>query len=241
VEKQRMPVPEDAEFAALDISSHMNCALQDIFKQQYLSPRPEKGSTIEIGYDGFDLWTMPLTGIETKQIEMRLEKTGEVITEKKIPIRIAEGGKNVVFTSLWDNFPTKVEIPVNDSARSVALAVSGSTNPMQCGIENAEFVFTYEDGETETLPLINPHNYIQLCAYQPDATQSFWPDRADVFSKWDAGLLKHFTPEVVSLGKNLRTLVITWPLKEGKKLMSVSLEALSPDVVVGLMAITLMK
>jgi len=241
VKKQRMPLPENPVFKPVDMKSSMNSDIRNIFKQRYLTPRPTKGATLEMSYDGYSIWIFG--AFPQPMPEFVFDKTGTVYSGKNIPLVIEDGETNAVMTTLWDNFPDAIEVPVNEKARMIALAVSGSTNPMQCGIENAKFVFTYEDGEEETLPLINPHNYIQLCAYAgryANGNPEFHC-RKDVFNPYDECLLKNFTPEVLYLGENFRTLVITWPLKEGKLLRTIRLEAMSPEVVVGLLAATLVK
>lgn len=66
-------------------------------------------------------------------------------------------------------------------------------------------------------------------------------ERRDVFNPYDEDLLADFTPEVLWLGEKLRTLVIRWPLRAGVVLESVTIETTSPDVVAGVMAITVGK
>ena len=237
VEKQRAPIPEKAEMLPLDIRASLNADVRAIFRQKYLSPRPHAGTPAEIGFDGFTLWTFPFWGIAPP--ELSLEKTGLVQSPSGVPVRIEPGDANIAFVSLWDNYPTRVTLPVRGRARMAALAVAGSTNPMQCGIENARVTFRYGDGSEEVLPLVNPQNYIQLCPYPPRAATAGFPERADVFNPWDEPLLKDFTPEVLPLGENLRALLIRWPLKGGAELTSIGLEAMSPDVVAGILAVTL--
>ena len=121
-----------------------------------------------------------------------------------------------------------------------AVLIAGSTNPMQCGIENGRLTFLYEDGTCENLPLVNPDNYIMLCPYHPRATStSSEISRSDVFNPIDGALMKHFTPEIIELGSNLRALSIRWPLPADRKLRGVRLTACSNDVVIGLMGVTL--
>ena len=121
------------------------------------------------------------------------------------------------------------------------VAVTGSTNPMQCGNENAQLTFVYADDTFEELPLVNPQNYISLCAYPRRATATHYAtNRSDVFNPIDECLLRDFTPEVVPLGEKVRTLLIRWPLKKAA-LKEIRLEALSIEVVTGIMAVTLVK
>lgn len=237
--KQRRPIPENPIFESIDITGSMNADVCDIFKQKYDSLRSDRGCHAEIGYDGFSLWTFHFWGI--KPPELKIDKHGTVVSGSGIPVYLPEGKKNVVFTSLWDNFPDSVEIPVKKNGRMICLAVAGSTNPNLCGIENAVITFRYENGETEKLPLVNPKNYIQLCPYSMRTSESDGPDRSDVFNPIDADLIKDFTPEILPLGEKLRALLIRWPLKNDEKLDCVKLEAVSPDIVVGIIAATIIK
>jgi hypothetical protein len=239
IRKQRMPIPANANFETVDFMSCMNADVREIFKQQYLSPRPERGCHAEIGYDGYLLWTFPFWDIRPH--EMKIDRHGILQSDSGVPLCIRDGDRNVVFTSLWDNYPDRITIPVNREGRMAFLAVSGSTNPNLCGIENARLTFCYADGTEEVLPLVNPRNYIQLTPYPARAPTKGYEERRDVFNSYDEDLLKDFTPEVLWLSENLRTLVIRWPLKVGTMLESVTVETTSPDVVAGIMAITIAK
>ena len=237
IQKQRAPIPAHAEFETIDLSACLNADVRDIFKQRYQSPRAERGCHAEIGYDGYSLWTFPFWGITPHALE--IDRTGILQSEGGIPLAIAQGNRNVVFTSLWDNYPDRADIPVNRAGKMAFVAVSGSTNPNLCGIENARLIFRYEDGGEEILPLVNPRNYIQLTPYPERAPSKGYEERCDVFNSYDEDLLVDFTPEVLWLGDKLRTLVIRWPLRVGVSLASVTIETTSPDVVAGVMAITI--
>ena len=239
IQKQRTPIPENATFVPIDISKALNANVEGIFREKYLTPRYNQGTSLQIAYDGFNLWTFSFWGTEAPPVT--LEKKGIVTSEAGIPFAVCEGEKNIAFTSIWDNFPTSVTIPVNDEADMAIVAVTGSTNPMQCGIENAQLTFVYADDTFEELPLVNPQNYISLCAYPRRATATHYAtNRSDVFNPIDECLLRDFTPEVVPLGENVRTLLIRWPLKKAA-LKEIRLETLSIEVVTGIMAVTLVK
>ena len=237
--RQREPIPKNPVFESVDLTGSMNADVCEIFKQKYVSLRSDTGCHAEIGYDGFSLWTFNFWGI--KPPELKIDRYGTVKSDSGIPVYISDGKKNVVFASLWDNYPDSVEIPVEKAGRMICLAVAGSTNPNLCGIENAVITFRYENGETEKLPLVNPKNYIQLCPYPMRASESGGPDRSDVFNPVDAELMNDFTPEILPLGDKLRALLIKWPMKKDMKLDSVKLEAVSPDIVVGIIAATVVK
>lgn len=236
--RQCAKIPQGAEFEKVDIAEIYNADVTQIFKNKYMSPRPKKGCYVQIGLDGFSYWTFPKWGV--KPPEMKLEKCGVVKSTEGIPFAVSSKGTNIAFASLWDNYPNSVEAFVGKPAKMAAVLIAGSTSPMQCGIENARLTFCYEDGETEELPLVNPENYISLCAYPERAAAGYQNvKRNDVFNEVDISLMKNFTPEILELGKNIRALSVRWPLMEGKVLKSVRLTACSQDIVVGLMGITL--
>ncbi|MBR4895598.1 MAG: hypothetical protein IKZ41_04150, partial [Clostridia bacterium] len=237
--RQREPVPENARFETVDLSPYCNADVTEIFHQDYRTPRPARGCHAEIGYDGYSLWTFPFWGIQP--LAMKIEKTGLLTSLAGVPVRIEAGERNIVFTSLWDNYPDSIQIPVNRAGRMAFVVVAGSTNPNLCGIENARLIFRYADGTEEILPLVNPRNYIQLSPYTERAPTKGYEVRRDVFNPYDEELLENFTPEVLPLGENLRALILRWPLREGIVLASVTIETTCPDVVAGVMGITVAR
>lgn len=137
--------------------------------------------------------------------------------------------KDIAFTSLWDNWPHKVEVPVNKSGDSAWLLVAGSTNPMQVRIANAVLRFHYADGVTEELELVNPMNFWSLSTFQ-------W---ADYDYKVEGFSLPKVPPSQVQLGSNCRAMVYGWKLRPGVELKSVTLESLSEEVIIGLMGLSI--
>ncbi|MBQ3628182.1 MAG: DUF4450 domain-containing protein, partial [Bacteroidaceae bacterium] len=127
------------------------------------------------------------------------------------------------------------------------LLMAGSTNPMQSHIENAHVVVTYTDATSDTLHLVPPYNW---CPIEQDyfvdgmAFKTLEPrpyrlclGTGDVSR--NLGKLYHIK-EVY--GRELpggAAQMLKMPLNAKKKLKSLTLESLSNDVVVGLMAITL--
>ena len=139
------------------------------------------------------------------------------------------GAKDIAFTSLWDNWPKKVEVPVNQKGDSVWLLVAGSTNPMQVGIANGVLRFHYADGVTEELELVNPKNFWALAPFST-IDYNYASDR---FS------LPQEPPSQVQLGGNCRAMVYGWKLRPGVELKNVTLESLSQEVVIGLMGLSI--
>ena len=139
------------------------------------------------------------------------------------------GARDTAFTSLWDNWPRKVIVPVNRKGDSVWLLVAGSTNPMQVRIANAVLRFDYANGVKEELELVNPMNFWSLCHFQ---------GRDFDYSR-DAFCLPKEPPSQAVLGSNCRAMVYGWKLRPGVALKSVTLESLSQEVVIGLMGVSI--
>jgi hypothetical protein len=139
--------------------------------------------------------------------------------------------RNIAFASLWDNWPRLISVPVNAAAESVWLLVCGSTNPMQGRIANAALRFRYSDGQEEKLELVPPFNFWTLCPF----------GGVDYDYARDAFCLPKTPPPQVQLGKNCRAMVYSWKLRAGVALKEVALEALSQDVVIGLMGVSLVN
>ncbi len=138
--------------------------------------------------------------------------------------------KNIAFTSLWDNWPKSMTVPVNAKGDSIWLLVSGSTTPMQSKIANAVIRFKYADGLEETLDLTPPENFWSLCGF----------GRVDYNYQRDGFSLPKVPPALVQLGTNCRAMVYGWKLRPGVELKDVSLETLSLDAVIGLMGVSVL-
>ena len=170
-----------------------------------------------------------------------------------IPFRTPKTGQNIVYTSLWDNYPDSMTIPLKGRASMAHLLMAGSTNHMQSRIDNGLVIVAYADGSTDTLALRNPDNWCPL-------EQDYYVDGKAFCTSEPRPLrvcLGRATADgrpVVSrdLGRELSiqgvygreipggaAQILTMPLNAKKKLRSLTLRTLSNDVVIGLMAVTL--
>ncbi len=226
---------EGATWQCLDLGPCFNGDVRGIFKQQYLSPRP-KTVSVRLGVDGYSAWTFPHWGdqppaIDFSSLSKLADSMGRIMTPQKVPFRPFPEQKNTAFTSLWDNWPRSVRVPVGKRAETVWLLVCGSTNPMQTRIANAEVRFKYADGRVEKLELVPPLNFWSLCPF----------GGIDYSYEIDGFCLPKQPPPTVQLGNNCRAMVLSWKLRPAVKLEDVTLEALSQDVVIGLMGVSLMN
>ena len=147
--------------------------------------------------------------------------------------------RNIAFVSLWDNYPDSLVFDMSGrKGESICFLVCGSTNMMQCNIENAEIQINYEDGVSEVLPLIPPRNYWNLCPIDSHATAPGQFSRSYYTSEIDRFCMPEVFPRNIALGTNCRAMILPRRLREGKKLDNITLKCLSQEVVVGLMGIS---
>jgi hypothetical protein len=221
--------PAGAHWQFVDMAGQFNGGVREIFKQKYSSLRPATCS-MRIGDDGWSAWTFHWWGIPVPEI--KLNKIGEPLTTPQgAQFAKISAEKNIAFTSLWDNWPKSMTVPVNAAGDAVWLLVCGSTTPMQGKIANAVLRFHYADGKEETMDLTPPDNFWSLCGF----------GRVDYNYQRDGFSLPKTPPPQVQLGENCRAMVYGWKLRPGVKLASVSFETLSQDVVIGLMGVSVMN
>jgi hypothetical protein len=227
--------PPDGRWTCLDLAPHYNGDIKTIFQQQYLSPRPQTCS-VRLGVDGYSAWTFPywkepVPAINLDYLDQLSDGRGRIVTPQHVPFRGFAADRNVAFTSLWDNWPSSVTVPVNQAAECAWVLLCGSTFPMQTRIANAEVRFRYADGIEERLELVPPLNFWSLCPWGGE----------DYSYELDAFCLPKQPPPAVQLGHNCRAMVLSWKLRSGVDLKELTLETLSQDVVIGLMGVSLMN
>ena len=235
VAKQVQDIPANAHWDCVDLQTLFNGDIRTIYKQKYLSPRPNTCS-LRIAEDGYSTWQMMLEKnnhppeINLDNVPQFLAPDQRLVTAQGVPFHWSGGDTNIAFTSQWDNWPRKVTATVNRSGDAIWFLVCGSSNPMQVQIANAELRMKYADGVVEKLELVPPFNFWSLCPL----------NGFDYNYERDAFCLPKTRPPTVQLGKNCRAMLLNWRLRPGVKLESVTLETLSQEVVIGLMGLTVM-
>lgn len=229
----------------IDLSSFFNADVRNIYKQKYLSPRPNTVS-VRIGTDGYSPWTFPHWRSTAPEILFdnvnSMLKDTILNTPQGVPFDWNIGGENnISFVSLWDNYPNEIEFPIDKKGKAVCFLICGSTNMMQCDISNAELNILYEDGYTDVIELIPPVNYWNLCPIQPKPAAAGQISRAYYDSEIDRFSMPEIFPKTVSLGKNCTAMVLPRKLRDGVKINKIIFKCKSQEVVVGLMGISISK
>jgi hypothetical protein len=177
-----IPPVEDRKggFHPISIDSYFNAKVDDIFKNQYLSPRPQT-TTLQIPTQGIGDWCHPAQTADINDSIFRSFIVGDNLLVASIPFRTPKTGPNIIYTSLWDNYPDSIVIktPPNlpclgeglasppkqgevEGVSSAYLLMAGSTNHMQSRIDNGLVIATYADNTTDTLTLRNPDNWCPI-------------------------------------------------------------------------------
>ncbi|HEX2631005.1 MAG TPA: DUF4450 domain-containing protein [Chitinophagaceae bacterium] len=233
----------------IDLSSYFNDKVTNIFKHQYLSPRPAS-PTLQLPTQGIGNWCYPLATANIDDRGLR-KAAGENNEIRNIKIPFATPGdsllNNIVFTSKWDNFPDSVTIPVNKKATILHLLMTGTTNPMQSHVVNGMIVAKYTDQTSDTLLLKNPGNwypieqdyYIDGFAFPGDPGRKPWRlylKEGKFGNTTSYTSIKGFSNMAIDGGA--ATVLQMYPNRD-KTISSLNVHAVANDVVIGLMAVTI--
>ena len=152
-----------ASVQTVDLSSRYNSSVADIFNNQYLSPRSPY-TTLQIPTQGIGEWCHPkhTAQIDDSGLRAMIDDNGILKTALDVDFKSSKEGNNIIYTSLWDNYPTKVNIPLSGTGSNIYLLMAGSTNHMQYGMENGVIRVYYTDGTCDTLSLVNPTTWVPI-------------------------------------------------------------------------------
>ncbi|OAM88717.1 DUF4450 domain-containing protein [Termitidicoccus mucosus] len=244
-----VPPAEGATFSPVNLDAHFNDRVTQIFKNEYRSPRSPHVS-LAIPKQGIGAWAGHVNAtadIDDSGLRAAARTGGGRVTLPNGVFFATPGepeAPNILFTSLWDNYPGEAAVRLEGRARHAYFLMAGSTNWMQSRIDNGEVIVTYADGTNTRLALRNP--------------DTWWPIEQDLF--YDDYQFRCDTPPPARLNLktgefraldadefkgNGRTIpggaatVLHLPLDPKKELRSLTLRTLSNEVVIGLMAVTL--
>ncbi|MFD2888679.1 DUF4450 domain-containing protein [Chitinophaga cymbidii] len=229
-----------------------NDKVTNIFKQAYLSPRPVM-PTLQLPVQGIGNWCYPLTmaSIDDSGLRTAAGARNEIRTASGIPFSTPSDTlqKNILFTSQWDNYPELATIALSGKATYLCLLMAGTTNPMQSRMTNGFVIVAYTDGSRDSMRLKNPQNWWPIeqdyftdgHAFTTDAPH---PERLYLkegrFAKGldKYAVIKGFSSRGIDGGA---ATVLHMPLQADKTLRSLTVQAYTNDVVIGLMAATLLR
>ncbi len=227
------------------IIKQYNANTTDIFKNKYLSPRSPY-TTLSIPENGVGQWCNPNVNPTINDSVFRSFIKNGVFYAGDIPFRSPYIGKNIIYTSLWDNYPDSVSIPLKGKASAAYLLMAGSTNPMQSRIANGVITIKYTDGSSDSMQLINPDNWCPIEQdYYVDGKAFYTSEPRTYRVSLATGTVSRNLSDSLGIKGANRIIpggaaeVIKMDINPNKKLKSMCVRTLSNDVVIGLMAITL--
>ena len=252
--------PEECREVNMDKAFNAN--VSDIFKNQYLSPRSPY-TTLCVPTQGIGDWCSTKKTANIDDTKFRSLIRDGVFMAKidgNLPFRSPKEGKNIAYTSLWDNYPDSISVALKGKASHVYLLLAGSTNPMQYAIENAVVRVEYADGTSDELMLTPPVNW---CPIEQDFLENATAFPQPQLRPYRIGLAsgkvsRHLFRDLhLEVNRNMAdvpgfkkavaeidggaAILLDMPLDGKKKLRRLTLRTLSNEVVVGLMGITLQK
>ncbi len=242
----------NTKWETIDLSLFFNDKVTNIFKNQYLTPRSPY-PTLQLPTQGIGNWCYANVNpiIDDSGLRHLAGDKNQIVLPQGIPFRTSgdKDQKNIIFTSLWDNYPDEIVIPVSGKASHAYFLMAGSTNPMQSQFSNGKIIMEYTDGSMEKLDLRNP--------------ESWWPIEQDYINDGYAFSLKAPKPIRVHLKTGLVTrdfdnyvtikgftnraidggaaTVFDLPLNPNNELKQLKLNTTANEVVIGLMSVTLVR
>jgi hypothetical protein len=214
-----IPVQPTVEFEPVDISSHFNCDLTGIHRQEYRNPRPE-GYSIGMKLNGRYGWDWNHGGHNAVIVDdQKLRECGGLFRiPSGVPFSTPADGPNVACVSLWDNYPDEISFVLSGNGNELAIFLIGITNPMQSRIENARLVLEYEDGAPKIVSLVPPVNFDDWlnAACQEE-------NEAVYFSDFNHGM------------------IVRLPLEPSQRLARLLVRASAYEVVVGVLGVSVRR
>lgn len=206
-------------FIPLAIAPYFNSSVETLHSLEYHSPRPSEYS-IGMRLNGRYAWDWNQAGHNSVRIDAsRLRNAGGTfVTGQGLKFFTPEKENNIACVSIWDNFPTGMQIPLEGKAREIAVLFIGVTNPMQSRVVNAIIRVHYESGETEKTELINPDNF-------DDWLNSALQTRNETvyFSDYNHAIVQRIS------------------VNPQKKLIFLELEAYANEVVLGVLGVSVLR
>lgn len=244
---------ENPKYETVQFEKYMNASVSQIFKNEYLTPRSPY-TTLQVPKQGIGEWCHPSLTANIEDSGLRKAvRNGELSTPLGVPFHTTGDDKanNIAFTTLWDNYPAQIDIPLTGKASHAYLMMAGSTNHMQCHVVNATITISYKDGSKSVLNLIPPETWAPI-------EQDFYLDGSAFVSQRSRPYRVAFKTGVVNrdmekemrissnevYGRNIdggAGIILDLPLDANKELDSLEMKTLANEVVIGLMGVTLLR
>ncbi|UAY53794.1 DUF4450 domain-containing protein [Arachidicoccus terrestris] len=239
------------KYVQVNMDQVLNAKVTDIFTNKYLTPRSPY-TTLQTPTQGVGDWCQPKLTYQIDDAGIRSKVQDHTfMTPMGIPFRLAARGNNIAFVTLWDNYPDSITVPLSGKAEMAVLLMTGTTNPMQYGIVNGLVRVHYKDGSTADLDLKNPDTWCPIqevffrdsMAFHVKTPRPYRVSfKKGIVSK-DMGAAMGISPKNVGNReiKGGAGIILNIPLDKNKELSAIEWKAVANEVIVGMMAVTLVK
>lgn len=243
--------PEKGEYVQVDIDTVLNASVTDIFKNRYMSPRSPY-TTMETPVQGVGEWCHPLLTYNIDDAGFRAAIKNETFeTPFGVPFRTPSSGNNIAFTTLWDNYPDSISCALSGKAQYAFLLMAGTTNAMQYDVTNGTVSIYYTDGTKSDLVLQNPETWCPIeqdfytdgLAFKINAPRPYRVAFKTGIVTRDMETAMKINPLEV-YGREIKGgagVILGIPLDNKKELRSIRWKAVANEVIIGVMAVTLLK
>jgi hypothetical protein len=210
----------------VDLSKWFNQRLVDLHSNRY-SPRIDafpwarKDGLRTLQANGRAWWETHGKAPIRPDTSLVTAAKGRFAVDGRIPFALVTEGKDAVFTSLYEQFPDRIEIPVNQRGRKVAVLAVASIPISQSRMDNGRIRVKLDDGTHRDVILRDPEN----------------------IDDWiGSGLAKPYTlgGHPVALGKNTHGHLYEIDLGGDKTIQSIELETFTNETMIGILGITVM-
>ncbi|MFP9112710.1 DUF4450 domain-containing protein [Flavobacterium sp. RHBU_3] len=239
------------EYVPVNIDSALNASVTDIFKNRYLTPRSPY-TTMQTPVQGVGEWCHPKLTYKIDDTGLRNAIKNEVLeTPFGVPFRMPKGKNNIAFTTLWDNYPDSLSVPLSGKAQHAYLLMAGTTNPMQYGVTNGLITITYTNGTKTVLELTNPDTWCPIeqdfhtdgLAFKLNAPRPYRVAFKTGIISRDMETAAGIKPtdvyaRTIDGGAGI---ILDIPMDKHRELKSIQWKAVANEVIIGLMAVTLVK
>lgn len=241
------------KYEMVNMDARMNASVNQIFKNEYLAPRSPY-TTMQTPKQGIGEWCHPTLTANIDDSGIRkIAENNIFYTIDGLPFKTTSSttDHNIAFTTLWDNYPTQIEVDLSGSASHAYLLMAGTTNHMQSHIVNGTVTVYYTDGTSEVLNLINPENWAPI-------EQDFYLDNHAFSSRQPRFYRVALKTGTISqnLGDEFKIKsnevynrdidggaanILDIPLNAQKELSKLEVRTIANEVIIGLMGVTLLK
>ena len=210
----------------IDLAKFRNQRLADLHRNRYdprIAPFPwaKRDGLRTVQANGRSWWERNM--VKEWDTATLTAAKGRFVSDDGIAFDVPAAGKDAVFTSRYTNFPSRVEIPINQRARKVCMLLAASIPIMQSRMENGRVTLILEDGASRAVALRDP----------------------ETIDDWlGSGYGKPYLEgdgRPQGLGRNAHAVLQEIDLGETQAVRALILETFTNETLIGLLGVTVMQ